>query len=202
MKKTHSLNKYSHYYLFLLLYKTLLRRGFFRVLLFLIVLFSVKSYSQEKTISGLENIHISDGAIVVNEVSDEVVIIHTSHSTITYHKPQKDKFDTKIAKNKIVKQKKNKIKEKNKIIEKEKSLNNFVCNKNNPKNSFLLSNSIEKNGISNTTNYNNIFLKPEINSIILLRNHQVKENVLYLFYHSKKVNNSLFARPPPSSNFI
>ena len=29
---------------------------------------------------------------------------------------------------------------------------------------------------------------------------QIKENVLYNFYHSKKVNNSLFARPPP--NFI
>lgn len=72
MKKTHSLNKYSRGFLLPQSKKTLSARAFVRVFCLLLVFFSVKFYSQETVISGLENIHISDGAAIITEDTQDI----------------------------------------------------------------------------------------------------------------------------------
>lgn len=204
MKNTHSLNKYSRGYLFPQSKKTLSARALFCLLCLFLVFFSVKFYSQQTIISGLENIHISEGATIITEDAQENITVITSQSVVTYSKREKSELDAKLQKVKIVKLDKKKTKDfEKKIVQKHKIPSNaiLVYNKDShSKNSFFSSNSIEKQGITNSNHYKNVFLQSKINWIVFLKYFQVREDVSYNFYHSIKVNACLFARPPP--NFI
>lgn len=199
MKKTHSLNKYSRGFLLPQSKKTLSARAFVRALCLFLVFFSVKFYSQETVISGLENIHISDGAAIITEDAEENITVVTAQSVVTYSKRDKSNFDIP----KVVKSNEKTKDSKKNVVRKYKAVseNTFVYNKDtHSKNSFFYSNNIERQGVTNSSHYKDVLLPSKINRIVSLKYFQIKENVLYNFYHSKKVNNSLFARPPP--NFI
>ncbi len=118
---------------------------------------------------------------------------------MTYSKRDKSNFDIP----KVVKSNEKTKNSKKNVVRKYKAVseNTFVYNKDtHSKNSFFYSNNIERQGVTNSSHYKDVLLPSKINRIVSLKYFQIKENVLYNFYHSKKVNNSLFARPPP--NFI
>lgn len=206
MKKTNSLNKYSHGYLFSQFKETLSRRVLCRLLCFLITFLSVHFHAQKSIISGVENLHISGSAVIVEDSKDSITII-TSHSITTYTKQKKENFENKPTKTKLATHLKKEPAKKplKEILKKSnKNLNtNFVYNKEGKSNSsFLHSKTTEKQGITNSSNSTNTFLKSEFHLIVFFKNNQMIKNILYIFYHSKKIDNSLFARPPPSSYFI
>ena len=155
--------------------------------------------AQESIITGLENIHISDGAAIITEDAEENITVVTAQSVVTYSKRDKSNFDIP----KVVKSNEKTKNSKKNVVRKYKAVseNTFVYNKDtHSKNSFFNSNNIERQGVTNSSHYKDVLLPSKINRIVSLKYFQIKENVLYNFYHSKKVNNSLFARPPP--NFI
>ena len=157
--------------------------------------------AQESIITGLENIHISEGATIITEHTDNKITVITSSSTKTYS--QEEKFlITKID----VNQNKKKVYTK-KNIAKDNSLKKFeniknsalFCNTNSESSSsFEITIILQKQCTNGSNNRNESLLKPENSWKIALVNYQTKDNILYLFYLSKKANDSLFARPPPS----
>lgn len=160
--------------------------------------------SQESVVTGLENIHISEGATIITEHTDNKFTVITSSSTKTY--TQEEKF--LIAKKEVYQNKKKDYTKKN-IAKKAKgnSLKKFeniknsalFCNINSESSSsFEITIILQKQCTNRSNNGNESLLKPENSWRIALVNYQTKENILYLFYHSKKANDSLFARPPPS----
>ena len=180
-------------------YKSFSYKRFTVLLVVITSLFSSYIYSQQPTISGLENIHISDGAAIITEDAEENITVVTAQSVVTYSKRDKSNFDIP----KVVKSNEKTKNSKKNVVRKYKAVseNTFVYNKDtHSKNSFFYSNNIERQGVTNSSHYKDVLLPSKINRIVSLKYFQIKENVLYNFYHSKKVNNSLFARPPP--NFI
>ena len=159
--------------------------------------------AQESIITGLENIHISEGATIITEHTDNKITVITSSSTKTY--TQEEKF--LIAKKEVYQNKK-KVYTKKNIAKKAKgnSLKKFeniknsalFCNTNSESSSsFEITIILQKQCTNRSNNGNESLLKPENRWKIALVNCQTKDNILYLFYHSKKANDSLFARPPP-----
>ena len=74
----------------------------------------------------------------------------------------------------------------------------LFCNTNSESSSsFEIANILQKQCTNRSNNGNESLLKPENSWKIALINYQTKDNILYLYYHSKKANDSLFARPPP-----
>ena len=170
---------------------------FFVFIYFLSIGFSTQMSAQESIITGLENIHISDGAAIITEDAEENITVVTAQSVVTYSKRDKSNFDIP----KVVKSNEKTKNSKKNVVRKYKAVseNTFVYNKDtHSKNSFFYSNNIERQGITNSSHYKDVLLPSKINRIVSLKYFQIKENVLYNFYHSKKVNNSLFARPPPN----
>ena len=172
---------------------------FYVFIYFLSIGFSTQMSAQESIITGLENIHISDGAAIITEDAEENITVVTAQSVVTYSKRDKSNFDIP----KVVKSNEKTKNSKKNVVRKYKAVseNTFVYNKDtHSKNSFFYSNNIERQGVTNSSHYKDVLLPSKINRIVSLKYFQIKENVLYNFYHPKKVNNSLFARPPP--NFI
>ena len=185
-------------------YKSFYYKRFTVLLVGITSLFSSYFYSQQATISGLENIHISEGATIITEHTDNKITVITSSSTKTY--TQEEKF--LITKN-DVNQNKKKVYNKENIAKKAKSnslkkfenIKNFAIFTNTDSessSSFEIANILQKQCTNRSNNGNESLLKPENSWRIALVNYQTKDNILYLFYLSKKANDSLFARPPPS----
>lgn len=71
-------------------YKSFSYKRFTVLLVVITSLFSSYIYSQQPTITGLENIHISEGATIITEHTDNKFTVITSSSTKTY--TQEEKF--------------------------------------------------------------------------------------------------------------
>jgi len=90
-------------------YKSFSYKRFTVLLVVITSLFSSYIYSQQPTISGLENIHISDGAAIITEDAEENITVVTAQSVVTYSKRDKSNFDIpKVVKSNSVLNKKNK----------------------------------------------------------------------------------------------
>lgn len=205
MKKIYSLNKYSSRILILQSKKILPNRVFLCRFIFLFFLFlSIKSYAQESSISGLENIHISLGTTIVTEKSKIEMMVITSSSIKIYTKKADKEIEQKkeFIKSKIVNNNKEKItkrireKLEKKIIESSKKT--VIYSKNSNSNtSFEITNSILKQCTASQNNYDDSFINSLNDWLAHLYYYQNRDHVLYIFYHSKKAEDTLFARPPP-----
>ena len=160
--------------------------------------------AQESIITGLENIHISEGATIITEHTDNKITVITSSSTKTYSQEEKfliTKIDVNQNKKKGYTKKNIAKKAKGNSLKKFENIKNsaLFCNTNSESSSsFEITIILQKQCTNRSNNGNESLLKPENSWKIALVNYQTKDNILYLFYHSKKANDSLFARPPPS----
>lgn len=206
MKKIYFCNKYSVVETSISTKKPIFSGLFFRVLvIFSFFLISNNLYSQESTITGLDNVHISEGAAIVSRKTTDKIQVITSTSVKIYDKG----FNEENRKGKALVKRKTLNEDKEKIgkIKKEKLIKDLevskktgaIYNADSKSNaSFQITNSILKQATTNHNNYNVPFLKKgESDWLARLDYYQNKDKVLYIFYHSKKVENSLFARPPP-----
>ena len=176
----------------------------FTVLLVVITsLFSSYIYSQQPTISGLENIHISEGATIIEKKSNKEIIAITSNGTQKIINSEKNNSDKKelIAKGKNTL--KNKIaKTSIKKIIKTKKISNpiIVFNGNSSSESSFHSSGCNLKQINtNQNNYDSKFINSESNWIEYLYVVEVKQGVLFQIYSSKNTKDSFFIRPPPNS---
>ena len=159
--------------------------------------------SQESVVTGLENIHISEGATIITEHTDNKITVITSSSTKTYSQEEKfliTKIDINQNKKKGYTKKNIAKKAKGNSLKKFENIKNsaLFCNINSESSSsFEIANLLQKQCTNRSNNGNESLLKPENSWKIALVNYQTKDNILYLFYHSKNVDDFLFARPPP-----
>ncbi|MFT3920441.1 hypothetical protein [Cloacibacterium sp.] len=183
--------------------KSSIQKRFTVLLVVIASLFSSYIYSQQVTISGLENIHVSEGATIVTEHPDNKITVITSSSTKTYSQEEKfliSKNDVNQNKKKVYTKKNIAKKAKSNSLKKFENIKNsaiFINTNSESSSSFEIANILQKQCTNRSNNGNDSLLKPENSWKIVLINYQTKDNILYLFYHSKKANDSLFARPPP-----
>jgi hypothetical protein len=155
--------------------------------------------AQESIITSLENIHISEGAIIIEKKSNKDIIAITSNGTQKIINSEKNNSDKKelIAKGKNTL--KNKIaKTSIKKIIKTKKISNptIVFNRNSSsESSFHASDCNFKQINTNQNNYDS----SESNWIEYLYVVEVKQGVLFQIYISKNTKDSFFTRPPPNS---
>ena len=184
-------------------YKSFSYKRFTVLLVVITSLFSSYIYSQQPTISGLENIHISEGATIITEHTDNKITVITSSSTKTYTQEEKfliTKIDVNQNKKKVYTKKNIAKKAKGNSLKKFENIKNsaLFCNTNSESSSsFEITIILQKQCTKRSNNGNESLLKPENSWRIALVNYQTKDNILYLFYHSKNVDDFLFARPPP-----
>ena len=210
--KTQTKKKFKKLYLDkcssgLLLPKSILNASsikiFFVFIYFLSIGFSTQMSAQESIITGLENIHISEGATIITEHTDNKITVITSSSTKTYSQEEKfliTKIDVNQNKKKVYTKKNIAKKAKGNSLKKFENIKNsaLFCNINSESSSsFEITIILQKQCTNRSNNGNESLLKPENSWKIALVNYQTKDNILYLFYLSKKANDSLFARPPP-----
>ena len=159
--------------------------------------------AQKSIITGLENIHISEGATIITEHTDNKITVITSSSTKTYTQEEKfliTKIDVNQNKKKVYTKKNIAKKAKGNSLKKFENIKNsaLFCNTNSESSSsFEITIILQKQCTKRSNNGNESLLKPENRWKIALVNYQTKDNILYLFYHSKNVDDFLFARPPP-----
>ena len=184
-------------------YKSFFYKRFTVLLVVITSLFSSYIYSQQPTISGLENIHISEGATIIEKKSNKDIIAITSNGTQKIINSEKNNSDKKelIAKGKNAP--KNKIaKTSIKKNIKTKKISNpiIVFNRNSSsESSFQTSYCNLKQINNNQNNYDSKFINPESNWIEYLYLVEVKQGVLFQIYSSKNTKDSFFTRPPPNS---
>ncbi len=160
--------------------------------------------AQESIITGLENIHISEEATIITEHTDNKITVITSSSTKTYTQEEKfliTKIDVNQNKKKGYTKKNIAKKAKGNSLKKFENIKNsaLFCNTNSESSSsFEITIILQKQCTNRSNNGNESLLKPENRWKIALVNYQTKDNILYLFYHSKKAHDFLFARPPPT----
>lgn len=205
LKKIYSLNKYSSGKLYPLLKKTPFNGVLCRFVLLFILLFSSKLYSQEIAISGAENLHLSEGTSIITVNSNDKITVITSSSKKTY--PLKDKA-TSTKKEAFTKRKPftdetKKIAKKNneRLFKKiKKAIKPIIIDDINSESStsFQVSKSLLEQGTTNQNNFQNSLLETKNDWISYLKDTKSKNHVLYMFYYSRKVDNYLFARPPPA----
>ena len=189
-------------------YKSFSYKRFTVLLVVITSLFSSYIYSQQPTISGLENIHISEGATIVTVENGESKINYSSISapinqknTKTSTSPQKEikekitfshkKKTAKAIDEKLIK----KIEQKREV--------KIIYNTDAQSEESLSSNyGTSKSGINNQDQSQKLdkALFTENKLLVFLFIYQEKQNVLFQFYHSLKVENHLFTRPPPNSS--
>ena len=176
---------------------------FFVFIYFLSIGFSTQMSAQESIITGLENIHISEGATIITEHTDNKITVITSSSTKTYSQEEKfliTKIDVNQNKKKVYKKENIAKKSKSNSLKKFENIKNFAIFTNTDSessSSFEITIILQKQCTNRSNNGNESLLKPENSWKIALVNYQTKENILYLFYLSKNVDDFLFARPPP-----
>ena len=184
-------------------YKSFSYKRFTVLLVVITSLFSSYIYSQQPTISGLENIHISEGATIIEKKSNKEIIAITSNGTQKIINSEKNNSDKKelIAKGKNTL--KNKIaKTSIKKIIKTKKISNpiIVFNGNSSSESSFHSSGCNLKQINtNQNNYDSKFINSESNWIEYLYVVEVKQGVLFQIYISKNTKDSFFTRPPPNS---
>ena len=184
-------------------YKSFSYKRFTVLLVVITSLFSSYIYSQQPTISGLENIHISEGATIIEKKSNKEIIAITSNGTQKIINSEKNNSDKKelIAKGKNTL--KNKIaKTSIKKIIKTKKISNpiIVFNGNSSsESSFHASDCNLKQINTNQNNYDSKFINSESNWIEYLYVVEVKQGVLFQVYASKNTKDRFFTRPPPNS---
>ena len=180
-------------------YKSFSYKRFTVLLVVITSLFSSYFYSQQVIISGIENIHISEGATIVAEKSKNEILLITSSSIKVFDK----KSNEEISKNKILITKKEKshkeeldkkIKSIKKTANSEKLAHLYETNS-----TFQMTNSILKQANSNQNNYDLKYNVSETNWIEYLYLIEVKQGVLFQVHNSSIVKKSFFTRPPPNS---
>ena len=183
-------------------YKSFSYKRFTVLLVVITSLFSSYIYSQQPTISGLENIHISEGATIIEKKSNKDIIAITSNGTQKIINSEKNNSDKKelIAKGKNTL--KNKIaKTSIKKIIKTKKISNpiiFFNGNSSSESSFHASDCNLKQINTNQNNYDSKFINSESNWIEYLCVVEVKQGVLFQIYNSKNTKDSFFTRHPPS----
>ena len=162
--------------------------------------------AQESIITGLENIHISEGATIVTVEKGESKINYSSISapinqknTKTSTSPQKE-IKEKIA---FSHKKKTPKAIDEKLIKKleQKREVKIIYNTDAQSEESLSSNyGTSKSGINNQDQSQKLdkAVFTENKPLVFLFIYQEKQNVLFQFYHSLKVESYLFTRPPPS----
>ena len=184
-------------------YKSFSYKRFTVLLVVITSLFSSYIYSQQPTISGLENIHISEGATIIEKKSNKEIIAITSNGTQKIINSEKNNSDKKelIAKGKNTL--KNKIAKTSieKIIKTKKISNPIIVFNGNSssESSFHSSGCNLKQINTNQNNYDSKFINSESNWIEYLYVVEVKQGVLFQIYISKNTKDSFFTRPPPNS---
>ena len=159
--------------------------------------------AQESIITGLENIHISEGATIIEKKSNKDIIAITSNGTQKIINSEKNNSDKKelIAKGKNTL--KNKIAKTSikKIIKTKKISNSIIVFNGNysSESSFHASDCNLKQINTNQNNYDSKFINSESNWIEYLYVVEVKQGVLFQIYISKNTKDSFFTRPPPNS---
>lgn len=138
---------------------------------------------------------------MVAKKSEREILVITSSSIKTFDKKDNKEIDkSKILITTEEKKKKEelskKIKQIKKIANAEKLAHFYETNSTSDA-SFQITNSILKQGITNQNNYVSSFINSENDWVVHLNYYQNRDYALYLFYHSKKIENTLFARPPP-----
>ena len=185
-------------------YKSFSYKRFTVLLVVITSLFSSYIYSQQPTISGLENIHISEGATIIEKKSNKEIIAITSNGTQKIINSEKNNSDKKelIAKGKDTL--KNKIAKTSieKIIKTKKISNPIIVFNGNSssESSFHSSGCNLKQINTNQNNYDSKFINSESNWIEYLYVVEVKQGVLFQIYISKNTKDSFFTRPPPNSS--
>ena len=184
-------------------YKSFSYKRFTVLLVVITSLFSSYIYSQQPTISGLENIHISEGATIIEKKSNKEIIAITSNGTQKIINSEKNNSDKKelIAKGKNTL--KNKIAKTSieKIIKTKKISNPIIVFNgiSSSESSFHSSGCNLKQINTNQNNYDSKFINSESNWIEYLYVVEVKQGVLFQIYISKNTKDSFFTRPPPNS---
>ena len=187
-------------------YKSFSYKRFTVLLVVITSLFSSYIYSQQPTISGLENIHISEGATIVTVENGESKINYSSISapinqknTKTSTSPQKE-IKEKIAFSHKKKTAKGIDEKLIKKLEQKREVK-IVYNTDAQSEESLSSNfGTSKSGINNQNQSQKLdkALFTENKPLVFLFIYQEKQNVLFQFYHSLKVETHLFTRPPPT----
>ena len=162
--------------------------------------------AQESIITGLENIHISEGATIVTVENGESKINYSSVSTPINKKNSKISTSTKKEiKEKIAFSQKKKTPKAidEKLLKKleQKREVKIIYNTDAQSEECLSSNyRTSKSGINNQNQSQKLdkALFTENKPLVFLFIYQEKQNVLFQFYHSLKVENHLFTRPPPT----
>ena len=162
--------------------------------------------AQESIITGLENIHISEGATLVSVENGESKINYSSVSAPIKQKNRKiSTSPQKEIKEKITFSHKKKTPKAidEKLIKKmaQKREVKIVYNTDAQSEESLSSNyGTSKSGINNQDQSQklNQAIFTENKLLLFLFIYQEKQNVLFQFYHSLKVENHLFTRPPPT----
>ena len=187
-------------------YKSFSYKRFTVLLVVITSLFSSCIYSQQPIISGLENIHISEGATIVTVENGESKINYSSVSapinrknTKTSTSPQKE-IKEKIA---FSHKKKTPKAIDEKLIKKleQKREVKVIYHTDAQSEECLSSNyGTSKSGINNQNQSQKLdkALFTENKLLAFLFIYQEKQNVLFQFYHSLKVENHHFTRPPPT----
>ena len=210
MKKKLKKVYFNNYSSELLLPKSILNarsiKIFFVFIYFLSIGFSIQMSAQESIITGLENIHISEGATIVTVENGESKINYSSISapinqknTKTSTSPQKE-IKEKVA---FSHKKKTPKAIDEKLIKKmaQKREVKIIYNNDAQSEENLSSNyGTSKSGINNQNQSQKLdkALFTENKPLVFLFIYQEKQNVLFQFYHSLKVESYLFTRPPPS----
>ena len=213
--KTQTKKKLKKLYLYkcssgLLLPKSFLNASsikiFYVFIYFLSIGFSTQMSAQESIITGLENIHISEGATIVTVEKGESKINYSSISapinqknTKTSASPQKE-IKEKIAFSHKKKTPKAIDKKLIKKLEQKREVK-IIYNTDAQSEGCLSSNyGTSKSGINNQNQSQKLdkALFTENKPLVFLFIYQEKQNVLFQFYHSLKVENHLFTRPPPT----
>ena len=182
-------------------YKSFFYKRFTVLLVVITSLFSSCIYSQQPIISGLENIHISEGATIIEKKSNKEIIAITSNGTQKIINSEKNNSDKKelIAKGKNTL--KNKIAKTSikKIIKTKKISNPIIVFNGNYRSESSASDCNLKQINTNQNNYDSKFINSESNWIEYLYVVEVKQGVLFQIYSSKNTKDSFFTRPPPNS---
>ena len=194
----------------LLLPKSILNASSIKSLLVFTFLLSLTFFThinaQESIITGLENIHISEGATIVTIENGESKINYSSVSTPINKKNSKISISPqKEIKEKVTFSHKKKTPKAidEKLIKKieQKREVKIIYNTDAQSEECLSSNyGTSKSGINNQDQSQKldkaVFTENKLLAFLFI--YQEKQNVLFQFYHSLKVENHHFTRPPPT----
>ena len=179
---------------------------FYVFIYFLSIGFSTQMSAQESIITGLENIHISEGATIVTVENGESKINYSSISapinqknTKTSTSPQKE-IKEKIAFSQKKKTPKGIDEKLIKKLEQKREVKMVYHTDAQSRTSFSALYYSSKSAVNNQNHLKtfNHSVFAESNVLTFLFVYQEKQNILFQFYHSLKVENHLFTRPPPT----